>query len=418
MKKIALMFPGQGSQYSGMGKDLCSKSEIAKKTFREADDVLGFGISEMCFNGDEKELAMTKHAQPAILTASVAAYRTFADEWGFIPVCSAGHSLGEYSALVCSGALKFEDALKIVHKRGLFMQEAADEIGAGTMAAISGLSKTVVESECAKHSSDREPVVVSNYNSPEQTVISGTEESVKKAMKSLESMGGIVTLLKVSAPFHSPLMKTAAERLREELSKYSFAKTEFDVLSNVTALPHSSLNIPDMLVRQVVSPVFWSDSMRYFDRIGVVMALELGPQSVLKKLMKRNIPSMEAFSSDSKEDSVKLVNFMKQAKFADRIEGATVITRCMAVAVATRNRNWNEDEYKNGVIEPYRRLQQIQEELEKNSLEPTVDQMRDSLSLLAGIFDTKKTPVDERKSRFVQILEETGTVDLFPEYLE
>lgn len=417
MSKLALLFPGQGSQYVKMGKTLYEQFDSSRQIFDEADEVLGFGLKKLCFEGDLDELTKTQNAQPAILTASIAAYKAYMEQVGIIPVCAGGHSLGEYSALVSSGAIQFSDALKIVRQRGIFMQEAA-VLGTGAMAAIGGLEKEVIEAECKKISTEQEVVVVSNYNSPNQTVISGHGEAVNKVKEIFTELGGTVTMLKVSAPFHSPLMKPAADKLRVELEKYTFSDFKFPVISNVTALPYESKQkIVDNLTAQIVAPVQWTESMQYVQKAGVEIAVELGPHNVLRNLMKRNAPSIKAYSYDKSEDTEALLKMLKEQKGSNEVHsGPTVVTRCMAVAVCTRNRNWDNDEYQKGVVEPYKKVQQMQEEIEKSGNQPTMEQMTEALEMLRTMFKTKRTPVDEQIERFKQIFEETGTKQLFSNF--
>jgi len=417
MNKLALLFPGQGSQYVKMGKALFEQFDSAREVFEEANDVLGFDLKTLCFEGDMDELTKTQNAQPAILTSSVAAFRVYMEQVGINPVCAGGHSLGEYSALVCSGALRFTDAVKIVRQRGIFMQEAAAQ-GTGAMAAIGGLDKEVIEAECKKISVDGHEVVVSNYNSPSQTVISGHKEAVEKAGQKFKDIGGTVTPLKVSAPFHSPLMQSAAAKLKDELLKYTFSDFKFPVVSNVTALPYEgSHKIIENLTTQIVSPVQWVASMQYIEKLGVNVAVEIGPQTVLRNLMKKNASEIKAYSYDKSEDVEALLKAVKeQSEEGSKPNGPTVVTRCMAVSVCTRNRNWDNDEYQKGVSEPYKKIQQMQEEIEKNGNIPTVEQMKEALEMLRVMFITKKTPVVEQIERFNQIFDETGTRYLFPDF--
>ena len=360
---------------------------------------------------------MTQNAQPAILTVSVASYKAYLEQIGLAPICAGGHSLGEYSALVCSGAIKFSDGLRIVRQRGIFMQEAAAQ-GTGAMAAIGGLEKEIIEAECLKISAEGQIVVVSNYNSPNQTVISGHKAAVERAGQQFASMGGMVTPLKVSAPFHSPLMQPAADRLREELAKYSYSEFQFPVISNVTALPYEGPHkIIENLTAQIVAPVQWVASMEFVKKSGVEIAVEIGPQTVLRNLMKRNAPDIKTFSYDKSEDIEALTKAVKGESNSDKaVARPSLVTRCMAVAVCTRNRNWDNDEYQKGVVEPYKRIQLMQEEIEKSGNPPTVEQMKEALEMLRGMFITKKTPVEEQIERFNQIFDETGTRHLFPDF--
>lgn len=419
MEKIALLFPGQGSQYVKMGKALCDEFEVARETFKEANDVLGFDLQKLCFEGSIDELTKTENAQPAILTASVAAFRVYMKEVGITPALSAGHSLGEYSALTSSGAIKFSDALRIVRQRGRFMQEASS-LGLGGMSAVGDIDKSTIEDVCKKASRDEQIVVVSNINSPNQIVISGHKEAVHAASEMLKEMGAAVTPLKVSAPFHCPLMQPAAVKLNEELKKYTFSTLAFPVISNVSSLPYAGHDaIIGNLTEQMVKPVQWLSTMEYLKSNGITMAIEMGPQTVLRNLMKKSAPEVAAYSYDKKEDVdafMKALTTNGMLKNSRMPNGPTLITRCMAVAVCTRNRNWDNVEYQKGVTEPYRKIQQMQDEIEKNGSQPTVEQMAAALEMLRSVFITKKTPVEEQVRRFNQVFDETGTRHLFPDF--
>ncbi len=419
MKKTAFLFPGQGAQYVGMGKKLCDIYTSAARTFEEANDALEFNLSKLCFEGSIEELTKTENTQPALLTASVAAFRVFMEEYGIEPSYLAGHSLGEISALVCAGGMDFSDAVKIVRERGRFMQEAVPQ-GIGVMAAVSGIDRELIEKECGTYAGGKEVVVVSNYNSPDQIVISGHTSAVNAVGEKLKKLGANIIPLKVSAPFHSPLMQPAADRLRAELYKYTYKELKYPVLSNVTAQPytgHTSIN--ENLAAQIVSPVRWTESVLFLKQNAICTAVELGPKNVLKNLMKKNAPDIKTYSFDMEEDAELLKGELSEGAESAGIydpNSPTVVTRCLATAVCTRNYNWDNDEYQKGVIEPYKRIQRLQEELEKQKKRPSKRQMEDALEMLRSVFRTKKTPSEEQAERFTQIFEETGTFELFQDF--
>lgn len=419
MKKTAFLFPGQGAQYVGMGKKLCDIYTSAARTFEEADDALEFKLSKLCFEGSIEELTKTENTQPALLTASIAAFRVFMEENEIEPSCMAGHSLGEISALVCAGSMDFSDAVKIVRERGRFMQEAVPQ-GIGAMAAVSGIDRELIEKECSTYAGSNEVVVVSNYNSPDQIVISGHTSAVNAAGERLRKLGANIIPLKVSAPFHSPLMQPAADRLRAELHKYTYKELKYPVLSNVTAQPYTGhTSVIENLAAQIVSPVRWTESMIFLKQNGISIAVELGPKNVLKNLMKKNAPDMKTYSFDMEEDAALLKDELSENAGSAGIYNPnlpTVVTRCLATAVCTRNYNWDNDEYQKGVIEPYKRIQRLQEELEKQKKQPSKEQMEDALEMLRSVFRTKKTPSEEQAERFTQIFEETGTFELFQDF--
>ncbi len=286
MGKVAFVFPGQASQYTGMGKELAEKYPAARAVFEEADQALGFSISKMCFEGTEEELKLTANTQPAILTVSVAAYRVL-EEKGIAPEYVAGHSLGEYSALVAVGSLKFADAVKVVRKRGTYMQEAVPP-GQGAMAAILGLSPAVVQDAC-KRAAEHEVCAPANLNSPEQTVISGNAGAVKRAVEIASQLGAKRSMiLQVSAPFHSTLMMPAQHKLEKDLKAIPFADLQVPLATNVDADTIRSGNeARDALVRQVSMPVRWEESMRLLLDEGVNTFVEVGPGRVLTGLMRQ-----------------------------------------------------------------------------------------------------------------------------------
>lgn len=284
--KTALLFPGQGSQRVGMGRDLAHEFPRARQVFEEADDALGFSISRICFEGPEDKLILTEFTQPAILTNSIAVLRALESDTGLAFDVAAGHSLGEFTALVAVGALTLRDAVKLVHLRGQAMQEAVPP-GQGGMAAIMGMDLQAVETLCAEVRG-AEVCAPANLNGPGQIVISGHKSAVERAVAAAKQAKGRATLLQVSAPFHCELMAPAAERLQNALDDITVHPLKVPVVANVDAEPNTDPGrVKTLLVEQVTRPVRWEQSVKTLTRLGITRAHELGAGSVLRGLIRR-----------------------------------------------------------------------------------------------------------------------------------
>lgn len=302
ISKIAFLFPGQGSQAVGMGKDLFDNFAVSREVFEEADDALGFSLSEMCFAGTAEDLALTANTQPAILTTSVAAFRAMQAEGFPMPSFVAGHSLGEYSALVAADAMSFADAVRTVRKRGTYMQEAVP-VGVGAMAAILGLPLETVEIACDE-AAEGEVCAPANINSPAQIVIAGNADAVDRAIELLKTRGAKRAIkLNVSAPFHCDLMLPAQERLAEDLAKIEFSDLRFPIIENVTANANSKgERVRTALTEQVSSPVRWAQSIETLLAEEVETFIEVGAGKVLSGLVRqinRDVRCLNVENSES-----------------------------------------------------------------------------------------------------------------------
>ncbi len=319
---IAWLFPGQGSQVVGMGKELFEQSSAAQEIFHRADEALGWSISKLCFEGPSEQLVQTANAQPAILTTSIAMLAALRESYPSLetPSFVAGHSLGEYTALVAAGALTLEDAVRIVNQRGKAMQEAVP-LGLGAMAAVSGGTPDIVREICEKVS-ESEVVSCANFNAPGQVVIAGHATAIERARAAASAAGLKVIPLKVSAPFHCSLMAPAARAVKEALDKVTISNPSVPVITNVEAKPNSLANkVADCLIRQVDAPVRWEETVRYMAEAGVVRALEIGPGNVLAGLVQRTDKRIAVHGVNSPAGITKVAQFLnKEAR--NKCEGA------------------------------------------------------------------------------------------------
>ncbi|MEY9095027.1 ACP S-malonyltransferase [Paenibacillus sp. RC84] len=410
LNKHAIWFPGQGSQRVGMGKALSERHAVVKATMEEANEALGMRLDSLMYEGPITELTRTDNAQPAILALGVAMYRVYSREWGYLPAMAAGHSLGEITALTCAGAITFPDALRLVRRRGELMQGAA-AAGIGAMAAVNGPSPDVVAKVCLETSAGcadgSRIVVVSNRNSARQTVISGHQEAVHEASERLSAHGAAVIPLQVSAPFHSPLMAPAAAQFAEVLSRVSFGETDFPVVSSLTGKPYgNSAEIAGMLARGLTDPVNWPAVLAFQKSIGVAAAVELGPGNVLKRLAPPD--GLRVFAFDDKEDEAHLV----EASWQTDAYSIELLNRCLAIATCVRNRNWNAAEYEQGVVLPYRGVQQLVERLRETGEQVAEAHIRQALAMLESVFRTKGTSAEERERRLARLQGEFGLPSL------
>ena len=314
MGKLSFVFPGQGAQTVGMGRDFFDHYEVAKKFFAEADETLGYKISSLCFEGPAEKLQLTANTQPAILTVSVIAAEIL-KEYGIKPEVAGGHSLGEYSALVIAGALSFADAVLLVHKRGEYMQEAVP-VGEGSMAAIIGLADEVIVDVCAQAATEAGAVQAVNFNCPGQTVIAGTTKGVEVAVRLLNEAGAKkAVVLPVSAPFHSTLMQPAAEKLAAELDKVTINDAIFPVAANVDGkLETKAIDIKANLIKQAASPVKWIACVKSMADFGADTFVEAGPGKTLVGFNKRIDRKLKNLNVENMETLQKILDYFGEVR--------------------------------------------------------------------------------------------------------
>ena len=313
MSKLAFVFPGQGAQKVGMGKDFYDNYDVAKKMFKEADEALGYSIMKMCFEGPEEDLKLTANTQPAILTISCIANEILKEN-GIQPEITGGHSLGEYSALVAAGVLNFQDAVALVHKRGSYMQEAVP-VGEGGMAAIIGVDRDKIVEVCQQVSAES-PVQAVNFNCPGQIVIAGATKGVELAVEELKAAGAKkAVVLPVSAPFHSTLMKPAAEKLAVELDKVTISDAKIPVVANVSAeILTKAEDIKASLVAQAASPVLWEDCVARMKEFGADVLLEAGPGKTLCGFNRRIEKTITSLNVEDVASLEKSLDYFKEVR--------------------------------------------------------------------------------------------------------
>lgn len=313
MSKLAFVFPGQGAQKVGMGKDFYDNYDVAKKMFKEADEALGYSIMKMCFEGPEENLKLTANTQPAILTISCIANEILKEN-GIQPEITGGHSLGEYSALVAAGVLNFQDAVALVHKRGSYMQEAVP-VGEGGMAAIIGVDRDKIVEVCQQVSAES-PVQAVNFNCPGQIVIAGATKGVELAVEELRAAGAKkAVILPVSAPFHSTLMKPAAEKLAVELDKVTISDAKIPVVANVSAeILTKAEDIKASLVAQAASPVLWEDCVARMKEFGADLLLEAGPGKTLCGFNRRIDKTIKSLNVEDVASLEKSLDYFKEVR--------------------------------------------------------------------------------------------------------
>ena len=313
MSKLAFVFPGQGAQKVGMGKDFYDNYDVAKKMFKKADEALGYSIMKMCFEGPEEDLKLTANTQPAILTISCIANEILKEN-GIQPEITGGHSLGEYSALVAAGVLNFQDAVALVHKRGSYMQEAVP-VGEGGMAAIIGVDRDKIVEVCQQVSAES-PVQAVNFNCPGQIVIAGATKGVELAVEELKAAGAKkAVILPVSAPFHSTLMKPAAEKLAVELDKVTISDAKIPVVANVSAeILTKAEDIKASLVAQAASPVLWEDCVARMKEFGADVLLEAGPGKTLCGFNRRIDKTITSLNVEDVASLEKSLDYFKEVR--------------------------------------------------------------------------------------------------------
>ena len=414
MKEYSIVFPGQGSQYVGMGKNLYTHNSIAREVFDEANDILTFDLKKLCFEGDINELSKMNKVQAAILTTSVAAFRVFIQDIDYEPQYLLGHSLGEITSLVCTGAMNFADALKLVCVRGELMGDPSIE--KGIMTAIMGVDEDILREICISVSKPKHIVEISNINSTDQIIISGHENAIDDVVRKIEDLGGRSIRINTGNPFHCSLMNPIKEKLREELLKYKYHDFKYPVISNLDAEIYKGKDeIVDRLSEQIVNSVRWKDSISFLVKQGIYNLVELSPQSVLRNMLLTDDSGIKAYSYDDKYDfnEIKKIKYSITNDLQTSIEiKKEFIQRCVSGIICTKNEMKNEVS-----LDEYLMVGKMLTSIENDGVEPSYEEMKYALESLIDTMKKKHTNEREYIDRISAVLYKTGLFNLFKEYI-
>lgn len=395
---LAFVFPGQGSQYVGMGKTLSNRYDIAGKLFKQANEVLGLDIQSLCLDGPTEKLSRTIYLQPAVYTVNMAAYHAFVEEHERYADFLLGHSLGEYAALTCGAAFSFQDGLQLVQRRAEYMEQCAEQTPS-MMTAIHQMNRGDLESLCGQLAQSGHIVEIACYNTPHQYVISGAAASMTRMLDHLDRMSVKYSVLKVNGAFHSKLMQNAADRFATDLRLADIQRPKSKVISNVTALPYENeRDIIEQLTAQIVKPVRWLDSMNYILSHGTQCVIELGARPILSKMFEQltNCPDIHFFNPEHNEQ-------LREKLKGNEIDNTTmqhsreVIINCLAEAVSIRNQNWNMEQYENQVVIPIRKLKQMVYEMERKKIISHDQEVAEAIALLESVLLGKEVSQAEQQ---------------------
>ncbi len=408
MEKTALIFPGQGSHYVGMGKYLYDNYDVAKKIFNEANEALEYDITKTCFEGPLAELSRIDVMLPAILTVSVASFYVLQREYGIEPDYLAGHSLGEYSALTCSGAIKFYDAVKLVRKRSQLAIEHFKEKDV-SMSIIENIDFTLLEDYCNTNTRNNELVTIACINGKSQFTICGDNEAVIKVEDAIALKDGIITPLIYGLPFHSSLMDTVSKKLCSYIKDITFLPFKYPVLSNVDAnIYMNESEIVDRLINQIKKPVQWYSIVSFLEKYNVKNIIEVGPQKILGNIIGKDFKSFNLYAFNNIEDHQKIKQIVNNDTFNDKknyhksiIE---FIEMCLGEAVATKNYCYDDKLYEVNVIDKYIEMESLLKDVEENLHLDDKLLLEKILINLKSIFDTKGVKHEEQYDRFNYLL--------------
>lgn len=383
MQKIAILFPGGGSHYVGMGKVFFNAYKIVREVFEEASDVLGYDLRRICFEGSMEVLSTMEKSQPAIFTTSMAAYRVYEQEIGIKPTFAAGHSLGEYSALCAAGGMSFSDTINVVKRRGELLQLSGLDADKG-MAAISKIDRGALENEIKRIKDHQTKLFISVYNSSHQLVVAGGRNEIRDLVNNLAHTEAEAVILNISSPSHCPLMNVVVKEFKAALGQYSFCEPNFPIISNVTGRPYQPTDkISELLCEHLVKPVQWESSIRWLYDQHINAVIDIGPQNVLRNINHFIVPSLKSFGFDGFED----INEVKVALAIDSQNLQSVLKYYLSVAAGTKNSNHHSDTYHQDVIIPYNQLKEMA--AKSAELIPSLAEMKKAKEALHGILVAK-----------------------------
>lgn len=406
MQKIAAVFPGSDSQFVGMYKALYDEHQIVRETIEEAEEVTGINLGELCFKGPLSVLSRSENSHAAVVAFSVAAFRVFVSETGLTPQFCAGHSLGEYSALACAGAMKFSDTLKLVKIRNEISKEV-QKATKGGMTIVDGIDSTIVDSICRKQQKDGRKVYVSCYNSPTQTAISGVQADVVETEKLIRQENGTVSPLYNSAPYHCPVMGAGIDKLREVISQLEPGDFRYPVISNHTGKPYRRIqDLEENLLNHLTSPVRWEDIVSFLESKNVQLVIDFSARNIFENIIgSRKL--LRTVCYGVREEREALFELLQGEDY--RKSKTSFISKSIIAAISTPNLNLEQAGYNAGVVLNYQRLTEISQGLDNGSIIYSQDVKRNILSLLKLIFEEKKINKEEQ-GRWIQgILDETAS---------
>lgn len=401
MHKLGFMFPGQGSQYYGMSTRVYEASYLVRDLFQRASEILNIDVMDLCSNPKTNKLFETQYAQSAILTTSVANYIFLVEQFKRVPEYFAGHSLGEYSALVCAGMIDFEDAVKLVWRRGKLMQEISEN-RCGIMVALFGVSLQNIEKLCEMYTSCDSIVVVSNINSPKQIVISGHQSAVEKVVEKVLSLGGKAHKLENNAAFHSPIMQPVAEKLQKDIAITSIRSGKGCVISSITGRPYKDeQEVKELLIKQITTVVRWTDTINYICNQGGDVLIDMGPKAILKDINEQIDKLMVVISVENKMDIDKLYfEILQDEKYS-------FLKYCLTTIVCSKNILDDLVIYNSKVVHPYLKIKNLLSELNAENKWPSEEQELEAAIILEAVLMHKGVPVNEQLVRYKKLLDFT-----------